>query len=136
MGIGDAGLSSIEVGLERNHNRVFHLAGGLHRLDLGPLKKFRRVTWVSHFYANGVSASASLSESASFVFTVATLSSNFAISLRLWKFDLVPNQERLQVFLNCLLAMKGDDFPETASLCTKLLCCIEIRRGLFQPLVD
>jgi hypothetical protein len=32
--------------------------------------------------------------------------------------------------------MKGGDFPETASRFTKLLCYIEVRGGLFQPLID
>jgi hypothetical protein len=31
------------------------------------------------------------------------------------EFDLVPNQEGLQIFLNRLLAVKSDDFPEAVS---------------------
>ena len=56
--------------------------------------------------------------------------------VRLREFDLVPNQESLQIFLSRLLAVKSDDFPEAVSLCTKLLRCVEVRRSFVEPLQD
>ena len=49
-------------------------------------------------------------------------------AMRLGELDLAPNQNRLQVFLHRLRAMKGNDVLEPVGLSAQVFSCVEILR--------
>jgi hypothetical protein len=49
------------------------------------------------------------------------------------EFDLMPDQQRLQIFLDGLLAMEGDDLPQAAAAWKKVLIRVKIGAGFVQP---
>lgn len=124
----------IEVGLQQNHNRSPHHAGHANRLNLAACQNLGRVTWVPRLHSErGKRVRIPQRVGGGSVYR-SHLVQQLRDIMRLRKLDLALNQESLQVLLNCLLAMKRNDFPETAALCRKLLRRLEIRRGFVEPL--
>jgi hypothetical protein len=120
--------------LEQHHNRRPHHASHANRLNLAACQNLRRVTRVSRLHPERRKRVRIPQRVGGGDVYCSHPLQQLRDVMRLRKLDLALNQESLQVLLNCLLAMKRNNFPESAALCSKLLGRLEIRRSFVEPL--